>query len=343
MISKNIPAPIMNNHLNLKPALIKKSLVFLLLLSGQLSLSAQEVIKDYKQYFAIGNYQNKTILVLRKFEASDKIQYLAVDPQTLGTQIIPAAQIAVKPVSSQEMSISLKNTPYLKAIEAARTQAIPLQDAGIIHGFPKEKGITLTIDLCPSHKALDRVIFSSLITEFQKIEKPVPVALSITGRFMLSHAADINWLKSLVKSGDISITWVNHTYNHRFNPKAPLTTNFLLEPGTDLSFEILGTELAMLQQGLLPSVFFRFPGLISDQQLVDQLLSYGIIPVGSDAWLAKGQQAQAGSIVLIHGNGNEPVGVKDFIRLLQTEKQAVTAKQWLLYDLRESVEDEFKQ
>jgi len=46
--------------------------------------------------------------------------------------------------------------------------------------------------------------------------------------------------------------------------------------------------------------------------------------------------------VLIHGNGNEPVGVSDFIRLLKNEKNAVLEKQWLLYDLSNSIGSEFK-
>lgn len=111
---------------------------------------------------------------------------------------------------------------------------------------------------------------------------------------------------------------------------------------TDMNYEILETEKAMLKNGLLPSVFFRFPGLVSDQQLVYKLTDYGLIPIGTDAWLAKGQQPQAGSIVLIHGNGNEPTGVNDFIKLLQSEAGSIAKKQWLLYDLRESVEEEFE-
>ena len=99
----------------------------------------------------------------------------------------------------------------------------------------------------------------------------------------------------------------------------------------------------MLKNGLLPSAFFRFPGLVSDQQLVYRITDLGLIPIGTDAWLAKGQQPQAGSIVLIHGNGNEPVGVDDFIKLLRSKTQAIVNKQWLLYDLRESVEDDVAQ
>lgn len=321
---------------------MKKFALILLISSWVMSTHAQEEITNYKSYFAIANHQGKNTLVLREFEKSNQKYYLTVDPENLETQIIKAAEVTAKQISNWQESPDLKDSNYEKAIQAAKHQSTALQDAGIIHGFPKEKGIALTIDLCPSHKALDRVIFTSLIAEFQKTGKPVPVALSITGKFMINHAADIDWLKALEKSGDLKITWTNHTFNHHYDPKTPLAVNFLLEPGTNIAYEVLATEMLMIKKGLLPSIFFRFPGLVSDQKLVDEILAFGLIPVGSDAWLAKGQQTHAGSIVLIHGNGNEPVGIQDFIRLLKTEKQAVMNKQWLLYDLRESIKDEFK-
>ena len=316
----------------------------LLLLTAFFSASyAQQSVKQYSSYFSVVQYQGKKLFTLRNFMRGSKPQFLVVDPVTLLTSVIPADNLRARALTWAEALNEFKQQPYAKASEAARQQSIALQDAGITHGFPKERGVTLTIDLCPSHKPLDRIIFTTLISAFKQIEKPVPVALSVTGRWMLTHEEDLEWLKGLVKSGDLEITWTNHTYNHHFSPTAPLKTNFLLEPGTDLNFEILGTEVAMLQHGLTPSVFFRFPGLVSDQQVVDEVLSYGLIPVGSDAWLAKGQQPNSGSIVLIHGNGNEPVGVKDFISLLKNKQSFITGKQWLMYDLSESVEDEFGQ
>jgi hypothetical protein len=173
------------------------------------------------------------------------------------------------------------------------------------------------------------------------VEQPVPIALSITGVWMRDHARDLEWLKEMNIKGEIAITWINHSFNHRVSINLPLKQNFLLQPGTDINFEVLGTEQAMLKNGLLPSVFFRFPGLVSDQQLIYKITDFGLIPVGSDAWLAKGQQAQPGSIVLIHGNGNEPTGVNDFLILLKSKTKSIAKKQWLLYDLRESVENEF--
>ena len=81
--------------------------------------------------------------------------------------------------------------------------------------------------------------------------------------------------------------------------------------------------------------------LVSSQDGEAKVTDFGIIPIGSDAWLAKGQQPQAGSIVLIHGNGNEPLGVEDFIKLLKEKAPEIAKKEWLLFDLRESVDQEF--
>jgi hypothetical protein len=315
----------------------------LFLILNSLTLLAQSDVSNYKVYFAEGTVLNKKILIIRQYEQAGQMFYLGVDPNNLETEVIAAKQVVLKPTTWQNMQFEYKDTPYIKVVQAAQKQSVSLQNAGISHGSSNEKGITLTIDLCPSQKPLDRIIFTTLISEFKNIEKPVSIGVCVTGRFMLTHSADINWLKELVASGDIAITWVNHSYNHRFNNKLPLKKNFLLEANTDLDFEILGTELAMRQHGLLPSVFFRFPGLVSNQKTANKMIGYGLVPIGSDAWLAKGQKVHSGSIVLIHGNGNEPVGVKDFIQLLQSEKASVMNKQWLIYDLRESIEHEFKE
>jgi len=315
---------------------------FLILFLSNFTLFAQNVVRDYKVCFGEGNYKSKDILVIREFNNSSQHFYVGVDPENLETQIIPANQITVNAKTWLQIFKKYSTTAYVKAIQTAKNQSFSLQNSGIIHGFPKEHGVSLTIDLCPSHKPLDRTVLTSVIAEFDKSEKPVPIALSITGQFMLTHASDLEWLKELIASKEISVTWINHTYNHHYDPQLPLKDNFLLEANTDLNFEILETEKALLQHGFLFSVFFRFPGLVSDNTIVDKVVDYGLIPIGSDAWLAKGQAIRAGSIVLIHGNGNEPVGIKDFIRLLRTEKDSVMKKEWLLYDLRESIENEFK-
>jgi hypothetical protein len=324
---------------------MKKLCLFILLIGSAIIVKGQTSylsIINYKVYYGWAHRSPQDWMIIRHFENSGKNYLFLVNPQTLETKIDEASFYEVKPMTYVVARAYFRNTPYIKAIDKAEKQSKNIQDAGIESGLPKETGISLTADLCPSHRPLDRVIFTDIYQQFQKVETPVPVALSITGVWMRQHQADLQWLKQLQKEHEIYITWINHSYNHRVSAKLPLKENFLLEAGTDINYEVLETEKAMLKNGLLPSVFFRFPGLVSDQQLVYKITDFGLIPIGTDAWLAKGQASQPGSIVLIHANGNEPVGVNDFINLLKSKTQSIAKKQWLLYDLRESVDEEFE-
>jgi hypothetical protein len=326
-------------------ALYKYSLIACLLFSVSTVRAQQNFmnITNYRIYYGWAHSYPQDWLILRRFENNQKDYLLMVNPQTLQSKVNESSFYQVKPMTLNESRTFFKNTPYERAISKAEKQSVSIQDAGIERGMPAETGISLTADLCPSHKPLDRRIFTTLFAEFKKVENPVPIALSVSGLWMLHHEQDLEWLKRLCDHGEVRITWVNHSYNHRVSKTAPLKENFLLEPGTNFIYEVLATEELMLKNGLVPSIFFRFPGLVSDQELVYKITDYGIIPIGSDAWLAKGQQAQAGSIVLIHGNGNEPVGVEDFIKLLQSKTKQIASKQWLLYDLSETLDDEFSQ
>jgi len=323
-----------------------KLITLLLLLSAAVLTAGAQAnftkIQNYKVEYGVATHFPRELMILRSFDNYGKHYLLLVDPHTLVTRIDESSFYQVRIMPLLQARTFFFNTPYEKALFKADKQTVMLQDAGIEQGMPKETGISLTADLCPSHRPLDKVIFTDIIAEFKKVEQPVPVALSITGVWMRQHPQDLAWLKKMQADKEIYITWINHSFNHRVSLKEPLKENFLLEPGTDINYEVLETEKAMLKNGLLPSVFFRFPGLVSDQQLVYRITDFGLIPIGTDAWLAKGQQPQSGSIVLIHGNGNEPVGVKDFINLLHSKTQAIAKKQWLLYDLRESVDEEFE-
>ena len=321
---------------------MRMHLVFLLLLLSFKSY-AQEIatIKRYQVNYALANNANEKLIAIRSFVNGNQKYLLLVNPQTLATKIDLAANYSLAKLDLGNVQAIFKKSVYVKVMDLALQNRNLLQNAGVDHAILKEKGITLTIDLCPSHKNLDRIIFQSLIDEFTKIEQPVPLAISVSGKWMLKHQDDLNWLKNLMIQNKVDITWINHSYNHEVN-SLPLAENFLLAQGTNLDTEVLENEKLMLKYGLTPSVFFRFPGLVSDQKVIQRIVNYGLIPIGSDAWLAKGQQANAGSIVLIHGNGNEEIGVKDFIQLLKKKQVDVKNKQWLLFDLRQGLEKEFQ-
>jgi len=300
-------------------------------------------VTDYKiSYGEYTDNNNTTYFTLRSYKNNGIAYYLVVNSSTLTTMLVKAADS--KPLQSNlsELQKKYPETAYVKALAYSDAHSKELQDAGITHSYPQEMGISLTIDLCPSSKPLDRVIFLDLIKEFHKVQKPVPIALSVSGTWITRHLADLSWLDSLDKKGDIDITWVNHTFTHPTSKTLPLSENFLLEKNINISDEVLKNEVLLISKGYTPSVFFRFPGLVSDQSIFLKITSFGVIPIGSDAWLAKGEQPHDGSFVLIHGNGNEPLGVTKFIELLKQENVNVKDRNWKLYDLKGSVIDDLK-
>jgi hypothetical protein len=282
----------------------------------------------------------KELILFRRYLDGPDTCYLAVSPQTLRTSVVKSSDIRLTRLPWGGIRTRYAATPYISALDRSEFSAGRLQDAGIRKFLSLQKGIDLTIDLCPSHLPLDRVVFLDLIKEIGVAEKPVPVSISVTGIWINEHPKDFEWLDSLDKSGQLSILWINHSYNHRTYKNVPLSSNFLLAPGTDVKSEVLKLEILLLEKGITPSVFFRFPGLVSDKDIYDKILGYGLIPAGSDAWLAKGQWPFNGSIVLIHANGNEPLGIKDFVKLLREKQSALISGQWELFDLRESVAEE---
>ncbi len=276
-------------------------------------------------------------VVLRSYERGGRPSYLVVDPRTLETRTIPAAAVAVEPRSWPDVRAAIAGTAYGRALAEAERNEGPLQDAGLTHVRSPAPGVDLTVDLCPSRRPLDRRLFTALVEELGRYERPVPVAVALTGAWMREHPDDLAWLLSLARAGGLAPTWVNHSFHHRSSATLPLRENFLLEPGTDLASEVLETEAAMLAAGITPSVFFRFPGLVSRPSLFGRIVAFGLVPLGSDAWLAKNEWPREGSIVLVHANGNEPLGVRRFLQLLRDEREAIRARSWQLLDLRESV------
>lgn len=302
-----------------------------------ISLQALGQLSDYRVWFGSTTAQAKPQIVLRRWQQNGQTRYLIVNPKSLETAAValPASQVKAAPWKT--LAQQFQQSAYIRAIQREQNRDQNLQDAGLERADTTERGFSLTIDLCPSKKPLTRSVFEQMIAAFEPEEKPIPVTITITGLWMEAHPQDLVYLKNLVKQGELDITWVNHSFHHRYDPRLPLPVNFLLEPNTNLNDEVLLNEQAMLKNGLIPSIFFRFPGLVSDKAVFDRILAFGLLPIGSDAWLAKNQQPKQGSLVLIHANGNEPLGINDFIQLIRQKATSIKNKQWLLYELPTSV------
>jgi hypothetical protein len=303
-----------------------------------IQVSGQKVTK-YEPCTMLCTLAVKTspLIAIRSFSLDNERSFLLVNPLNLRTSIQKASDVKACSTSWVELRRQYVPDPYIKALMSAETADSELQDAGITHIYSPAHGIDLTADLCPSKHGLDRNFFSDLVKIVGKVKTPLPIALAITGVWMEEHPEDFCWLVNLVESGEVDITWINHSYHHRIGKDPNLSRDFLLQAGTDIDQEILRTEKALIEHGVMPSVFFRFPGLVSSDSLVRKVVSFGLLPVGTDAWLAKNQRPTDGSIVLVHANGNEPVGIQRFFKLVQEEEPNIDNRQWQLLDLRESV------
>ena len=64
--------------------------------------------------------------------------------------------------------------------------------------------------------------------------------------------------------GALDIVWTNHSYHHPYAKGRPDDQTFMMTKGLDADYEILQTERLLIANGGTPSVFFRFPGLVSN-------------------------------------------------------------------------------
>ncbi len=242
-------------------------------------------------------------LSTRSFEKSGISFHMLLDPFSLKYVIKPASCLECENINPQ----FLFNSKLNSAFKAVNQRKDVLENAGIIHSQSSLPGVFLTVDMCPSHHPdMEKEIFQELKSSQNA------VAIAMSGGWLRNHKELFRNLRDRNHPGDLNITWVNHTLNHPFTNHVSDLHNFLLEPGVNIEKEVFGMEELFLSYGVVPSPFFRFPGLVSSRAIMDYLLQHYIIPVGSDAWLAKGERPSQGSIILIHGNENEHVGVTLF-------------------------------
>jgi hypothetical protein len=255
------------------------------------------------------------VLATRSLRIGGEELFLAVDAEQLTTRLERAACWTCKPTTVEAQA----HTRFIASVDRfAREPGKPLaagatwlDNAGLKSG--RGGGAFLTGDLCPSHRPLDRAFLKSL----EQDGPATPIALSITGRWIEQHVADFLWLLREKAEGRLAISFVNHSFHHPYRPGVADAQNFLLVPGVNMGSEILDVERLLIANGEVPSVFFRFPGLISDRALMEKVRESHLIPLGADAWLALGAAARPGGVILVHPNGNEPFGLSAFARLLK--------------------------
>ncbi len=272
------------------------------------TLASLDTVADYSSVLrSCHAADGRESVAIRTMTIAGTPLLLLADPQKLTTRLERAACWTCADTSED----TLAGTRMMRAItELAEAPGLVhrgfLQNAGLTHGAAP--GAFVTGDLCPSRHPLDRTFLDKVAAQGPH----TPVSLSISGLWLLHHFEDYRWLLDRQASGALDILWVNHTFHHPYRPHAPYEHNFLLTEGVDPDSEILDTERLLIANGQTPSLFFRFPGLISSSPLMQAVRRHHLISLGADAWLAVGQKPAVGSIILVHPNGNEEAGLAMF-------------------------------
>ncbi|MEK7313864.1 MAG: polysaccharide deacetylase, partial [Deltaproteobacteria bacterium] len=261
---------------------------------------------------------------------NNKKEFLYVNPETFSTGIAiwDEATFKKKPIPD------VQKTPFAKALEKYDSVPITLQNHGLKKAEAEKDGFFLTVDLCPSKKRLDKKIFTRAM-KLSRNGEPVPIGIAVSGEWIKKHGEEFKWL---AKERKLRITWINHSYTHPYSKDLPLKENFLLSQGVDFEREVLETEKLLLENGITPSPFFRFPGLVSNSGLAEKLKRLSLIPIGAQSWLAKKETPEKGGIILVHGNGNEPKGIKKLMAFYKENETAFKKGRLEFFSIEEAFE-----
>ena len=291
--------------------------LYLILLFFSFNIFSQEDIKSYKSSrracFELKN-ASKQWIEWRTFKRGHQNFSVVLDPYTMITRIMPGPELSCVPLEQ------VPESPYKRLLESSSSAPYPVQNDGIV-SLSKNQGYYLTVDLCPNlGSGLDYQIFEKLNDLYQKDKKAVPVGIAISGLWIDKNLPHLEKIKKMQDDGVLDITWINHTDHHYYNPDLSTENNFLIARTWTLQKEVFGLEKRMIRNGLTPSIFFRFPGLVSNEVLINSVISLSLIPLGANAWMAKKQDPSLGDLVLVHANGNEPYGIKRISKWLSSPK-----------------------
>ncbi|ADG93639.1 conserved hypothetical protein [Arcobacter nitrofigilis DSM 7299] len=297
----------MKNH---KVLLCYLSLVVLLALTplkADVQLDTSK-IKNYKVIKSFYKDSKNKFLIIRSYNYKTKTFFLAINLNSLKTTVM--TQNEKEKLTKADKSI-LENTNYNILVNKALQNSFALSNAGINDSIKKKPHeMYLTIDMCPSSKkGYEQELFEKFL-DLKQIDKKIPIAISITYRWVKGHKKEF---LSLINNKKLDITWINHSRNHYYDKNEKvLEKNFMLYFKTNLNVEILDVEKMLLLNNQIPSIFFRFPGLISSAKINKRVINeFSLIPLGTSNWLVKSKKvAIDGNIILVHGNLNEHEGIK---------------------------------
>ncbi len=272
--------------------------------------------------------QSNTYFIIRSFTQNNTNKYLIINSNNFKTSIINSSLI----YQYTNYSTLYNNSHYSTIQNSLISKKIKTKN--IYQNYWLHRSIStndnkayITADFCPSWK---HGFEKDLFTKYQNLWHK-EISIAITQAWIDWHPQDFEYLKNLNSSNKLNITWINHTKTHKYQPWVDFKNNFILSKGLKLNDEILTVEKTLIQHWQLPSIFLRFPWLVSNKATRESVIKhYWLIPLWSNAWLAKWEQPTNGSIILIHWNKNEPIWIKKMSQYLDNNPNR---KFWDIYNV----------
>lgn len=249
-----------------------------------------------------------TLLVRRRVVVDSKLYFLVTgtDPE-LQSYLVAKGELESKTKQANLDGTAWKGYLDWFREQAAHGQALRFGDREELH-----KNVSLTVDLCWSLRRFEVDFFQSLPQLARQRERDIHTAVFVSGRWLQQHPSEMEALIDLDRKPGVQLTWGLHSWAH---PKAAgFLNDFSPEQLREDTFQL---ERSMLRWGIVPTVYYRFPGLIHDGTRLKEVLRLDLFPVDCESWIALlgsshpyAHAVTNGSIILVHGNGNEPKGIQ---------------------------------
>ncbi len=136
-----------------------------------------------------------------------------------------------------------------------RLDTLATRSAAINHGCRQElpHAVALTVDMCWSLRPYERDFFR-FVPRLAKLGE-APITLFMTGRWLAQHPLEMERLIELSREPGVGVTWGLHSWVH---PKErPFMNRYTADEVRD---DNLRLERDLLEWGIVPSIFYRFPG-----------------------------------------------------------------------------------
>jgi peptidoglycan/xylan/chitin deacetylase (PgdA/CDA1 family) len=211
------------------------------------------------------------------------------------------------------------NTLFLKLMKIQLDRKLPFGDNKERYQAELSTNLVMTSDLCPASPHYARLFYDSISNFNIQAGINIPLVIFFSGKWIENHARDLEKIKSY----PFSFTAGNHSYRHI------ILTN---SHSSDLLVaEVTNNERIMLENGLLPSYIFRFPGLKHSRKDIAALSSINILALDANVWM--GNKIRNWKILLVHSNGNATPEVLAFSRFLTNKVNLFKEKKIVFRDV----------